>query len=638
MLSAKSVPTGHYASALLSDGPPSSPTGPGLPRSTSVNWPKMVPTSPGCALPSKPGRLGSEAGGYSASATKMPYFGVADERPVSNYRSSGVKKSSIVSQHTSTNFVPQFYTTVREIGQGSFGTALLVRDRRTLSERVCKEVVFRDGCCDKPQQVLEFTVQEIQLLADLDHPHIVKLHEFSYDLTQSRIVFVMEYLDCGDSYGLLRNFLTQPGKQEHLVGQVISQILIALAYCHGHNVLHRDIKPDNILLKRAGRGDVACKLVDFGLAVRGQQSTGEFVGSPSYFSPEVVMERHYTSKSDVWALGIVGVELLSGQSPFGRYKQHKGDIKQLFRLITKFQTIADFEQRLQHLPIWHQRSSEFDQCVGQLLQNDPKLRLDAKTAAAEPWCERHRPAPTGLTRQILQSLANYAGAPPPARCCLLAIAVRCNVPDQEAFGSAFLAADVDGDGLISHEDLSIAVERARNWWDPDINTTNLVNMADLDHSGGLSYSEFVAACLYDGEGSLDQLAEDAFTALDDDRDDMVWVRDVRRLFPELDTHVLRQLPEKRGVSRMDWHRCFAEACATLGGIEPRNGGSLNCGADFITLRCVQDTNPSVSRCQDIIRINREFSTESECGPPSRPRRLKKGSVECWGFSCAADDD
>jgi len=675
-------PPGNQASEGTQSGRMSS----GLPRSISVNWPKMVPESPGLGpvhsgdlndLPlldlgasvlssfhdvkrpspglaeiSRPLQRPRDLQSRNLSRTSRdecsvgenlmedddPYFFVPEELDSFHNSLQGVRKCSLIPQHPSSDFVSRYYEKSKEIGKGTFGHVFLVREKATGYDRVCKEVSFQAGCCDKPQQVLELTRQEVQLMAELDHPSLVKVYEFSEDRLQSRTVFIMEYVDGGDCHMLLSKTPTgQPrGVHEHLVGQVVSQLLVATAYIHGCSIVHRDIKPENVLLKRVGRGEVICKLVDFGLASRGN-TTGEFVGTPSYFSPEVVNGRQYTRKSDVWAVGILAVELLTGQLPFGRYKDHKGDINQLFRAISAFRSLADFEVRLQPLSGWNRRSVEFIQCTARMLHVNAELRPEAKLVALDPWCEKHRITAVGLTRTILQSLANYTQAPPPVRCCLLAIAVRCNVPEQEALGSAFIAADVDGDGKISTEDLEIAVERARNWWDPDVNTSDLVHLADLDHSGGLSYSEFVAACLYDEEGSLDQLAADAFNALDEDRDGKLYVKDIRSLFPELDVYILRKLSQSRPVSLKEWTRCFVDSCAAFGGTEPRHISPISCGVDIMT--CVQvgdDKLSHINACDGLLR-EASFSESEQNAPPMRARRLKKGSVECWGFPCAGED-
>merc|ERR1712066_670662 len=113
--------------------------------------------------------------------------------------------------------------------------------------------------------------------------------------------------------------------------------------------------------------------------------------------------------------------------------------------------------------------------------------------------------------------------------------------------------DVDGDGMISLEELANAVKTSSNWWDPEIDVHRIVDAADLDHTGGLNFTQFVAACLYaryTKQGSLEELMRHAFRAMDDDRDGLVKLDDIMTLFRERDAPVLSQLPHEFNVE--DW--------------------------------------------------------------------------------------
>jgi calcium-dependent protein kinase len=566
----------------------------------------------------------------------------------------GVNKESLIIQHPFADIVGRYFETVRQIGKGTFGTVTLVRDLKTGYDRVSKEIPFGEGICDKPKRLLELTRQEIRLLADLDHPLIVKLHEYSEDLQAQRSVLILEHIDGGDCCSLLAK--ASQGLKEPLVSSIMQQTFVALAYCHGKGVLHRDIKAANILLKKSLQfGCPMCILVDFGLAAHQPEAgesvstTGEHVGTPSYFAPEVVAYKRYTAKSDVWAVGVLGIELLTGRLAFGGAREHQGDVRLLFRAISNFSSLADFDQRLSNLQTWKSRSSEISRFLTRLLVTAAVERPSASEAVMDPWCLAYASTPIVLTSQIVQSLANYVDAPPPVRCCLLAIAVRTNVPEQHRLGSAFLAADVDGDGKISQMDLSTAVEHASRWWDPELDTQALIDVADFDHSGGLNYSEFVAACLYDRLGSLEVLANHAFIALDADRDDKIDVQEVAKLFPELDYYVLNKFAQQRFINRGEWCRTMVSVCNLLGGSSPgtTKGVAISCGGD--ALQCSEPldlvtqcgghelSGPGLQGCEGLGRDSSESDSEANA-PPKPSRRVKKGTAAaCWGCSCASDD-
>lgn len=163
-----------------------------------------------------------------------------------------------------------------------------------------------------PYLVAKF-VQEGNKIGPLlrGHPNIVEVHKFDRSGDQ-RLYIVMEYVDAPS----LRRLMGQAMAEErvvHLVGQVCS----ALALAHEHNIVHRDIKPENILV---GQGDVA-KVLDFGIAKLTSASTvtrDKIVGTPEYISPEQARGEPVSAASDVYALGILLYELLTGVVPFGR--------------------------------------------------------------------------------------------------------------------------------------------------------------------------------------------------------------------------------------------------------------------------------------------------------------------------------
>merc|ERR1711971_1172042 len=176
--------------------------------------------------------------------------------------------------------------------------------------------------------------------------------------------------------------------------------------------------------------------------------------------------------------------------------------------------------------------------------------------------DRHRPVSTKLTKEIAGGLASYTSAPPVTRCCALIVATRSEAPEIEQLGSVFLGADADADGKLSHEDLADALDSAEGWWwerpADNLDVAELLDAANLDHSGRLGYTEFVAACLC-GRQSTEELITEAFHALDDDRDGWVRMQDIHMLFQERDMPFLRSLPQDRAFNLKQWKTC-AKSC------------------------------------------------------------------------------
>ena len=150
-----------------------------------------------------------------------------------------------------------------------------------------------------------------QIRRELSHPNIVNI----YDVGQQGSVhyIVMEYVQGRNLHDLIREHGQFP--QEFVVS-VGKQIALALAHAHYHGIIHRDIKPHNILLTEEGR----VKVTDFGIAqamsATNLTQTGMVLGSVRYFSPEQARGAQVQAASDLYSLGIVLYEMLAGQPPF----------------------------------------------------------------------------------------------------------------------------------------------------------------------------------------------------------------------------------------------------------------------------------------------------------------------------------
>ena len=203
------------------------------------------------------------------------------------------------------------YTIERELGAGGMATVYLAHDVR--HDRPVALKVLRPELA----AILggERFLKEIRLTANLQHPHILGLHDSGE--ADGLVYYVMPYVE-GES-------LRQRLEREHQLPvedaiRIATEVAGALDYAHRHGVIHRDIKPENILLH-----DGSALVADFGIALAASRSdsgsrlteTGMSLGTPHYMSPEQAMgEREITAKSDVYALGCVVYEMLSGEPPF----------------------------------------------------------------------------------------------------------------------------------------------------------------------------------------------------------------------------------------------------------------------------------------------------------------------------------
>lgn len=272
-----------------------------------------------------------------------------------------------------------------QIGSGAMGLVYKARyvknDRRVALKLLPKEVAANATLAARFQR-------EMEILKDLKHPHIV--NTFGGTCEGDQWFYAMELIEGGTLGGLLLEQGKLPWRDVIEFGL---QICAALEYAHSHGVIHRDIKPGNLLLMRSGK----IKLVDFGLALVTAETrltaTGKTMGSLLYMAPEQISGKPPLShKTDLYALGCVLFELLCGRTPFVG------------------EGMAEILQ--QHLRKPPPKASSFaldcpvqlDNLIGDLLQKDPERRPESAAAVAArlreidrdisvkaPRFDKHRP-------------------------------------------------------------------------------------------------------------------------------------------------------------------------------------------------------------------------------------------------------
>jgi len=202
------------------------------------------------------------------------------------------------------------YELREKIGEGGYG--VVYRAYQPLVGRDVAVKIILPQYANHPDFIRRFE-WEAQLVARLEHPYIVPLYDYWRD--PDGAFLVMRWLRGGNLHNLLHN---RPLPTE-LLGRLIEQIGGALASAHRRGVVHRDLKPANILLDEEGNAYLA----DFGIAkdmgTRGspyQTDATTVVGSPAYISPEQVRAEPITPQTDIYSLGVMLYEILTGQLPF----------------------------------------------------------------------------------------------------------------------------------------------------------------------------------------------------------------------------------------------------------------------------------------------------------------------------------
>ena len=260
------------------------------------------------------------------------------------------------------------YEIVATLGQGGMGAVYKARDRE-LDRMVALKVIRPELAGDS--DILQRFKQELILARKITHRNVIRI----FDLGDANgIKFItMEFIEGRD----LKSLLVEKGKlpPEQAV-EIVQQVCLALEAAHGEGVVHRDLKPQNIMVDKDGRASV----MDFGIArsldFGGMTQTGALMGTPEYMSPEQVRGEHVDARSDLFTLGIILQEILTGKLPFqaetamaSMYKRTRERALSVHHLDTSVpQQLADI--------------------VGRCLELDPKERFQTAREiydALESW-------------------------------------------------------------------------------------------------------------------------------------------------------------------------------------------------------------------------------------------------------------
>ncbi|KAM5310802.1 serine/threonine-protein kinase ULK1 isoform 2-T2 [Glossophaga mutica] len=200
------------------------------------------------------------------------------------------------------------------IGHGAFAVVFKGRHREKHDLEVAVKCINKKNLA-KSQTLLG---KEIKILKELKHENIVALYDFQ-EMANS-VYLVMEYCNGGDLADYLHTMRTL---SEDTIRLFLQQIAGAMRLLHSKGIIHRDLKPQNILLsnpggRRASPNNIRVKIADFGFAryLQSNMMAATLCGSPMYMAPEVIMSQHYDGKADLWSIGTIVYQCLTGKAPF----------------------------------------------------------------------------------------------------------------------------------------------------------------------------------------------------------------------------------------------------------------------------------------------------------------------------------
>lgn len=280
---------------------------------------------------------------------------------------------------------------LREVGRGTYGSVYTCINNRN-GTMFATKVVWTEEDDDLAHRTLQQVINEARLLSRLKHPHIV---DYLGSAHKSRYYYLfLEYV----SGGSLRNVLAHIKGPLHIrmVQSYARDVLSGLQYLHQNDVVHRDLKPGNILISVDG----VAKLADFGtafdLSLLTHTKYQTICGTPAFMAPEIVRRENHTTASDMWSFGGILYEMITGQPMFPDYEP-----KSLMRDLKSLSLDMDW-------PDCHDVSDAAQNLIVQCMQYNPDNRPTAAEAAQhEFFSEEHElpEIPESIERKVQKYLS-----------------------------------------------------------------------------------------------------------------------------------------------------------------------------------------------------------------------------------------
>ena len=311
------------------------------------------------------------------------------------------------------------YELIRELGQGGMAAVYLARHKAT--GRLVAIKAIRARYLDDPDAIKRFA-REARTVAGLDHPNIIKT-EAIRQIDDRAVAIIMEHAPGGTVRDRLREFGSLGAEDAE---SILRDVASALGYAHQHGIVHRDVKPENIFLDPIRRRAL---LSDFGIArsidpESGITLLGAALGTPQYMSPEQIDGQMVDGRSDIFSLGVLGWELLTGRRPWAGeslygviYKQKHEDLPRITSLRPRVPANLLFAIEGALVKDRARRWQTIDEFLNQLTYNPPPLLSQTYPPGAarrdyEPTVQFRSATLRPAEAETVEPAAEVVAAPP----------------------------------------------------------------------------------------------------------------------------------------------------------------------------------------------------------------------------------
>ena len=430
--------------------------------------------------------------------------------------------------------VKNHYEILKKLGEGSYGKTYKVKNKDSSDIRAMKQM-------DKGKiPDMNLFKNEINIMSILDHPNILKLYEVYED--EKFFYLIIEYCDGGELLHRIRerNEKGNPFKEKE-IAEIFKEIISAISYCHDNNVVHRDLKLENILFLNKNENS-EIKIIDFGVSTILEKKENKIkrlnskIGTVYYMSPEI-LKGSYTELCDIWACGVILYIMVFGYPPF-----NGNNDKEIYESIKKGK--IEFPNKI---------SKNLKDLFNHMLCSE-KTRFNAKQVLDHVWIKKKAPDSDNEGIKIdLNKLIKFQNYNKLKKAVLCLIASRINSNEVNNLKNIFNALDKDKNGILSKDEIKQCLEKNQI----KINFDKVFDSIDTNENGSIDYTEFLAFMLDESFYMNEDKLNEAFKVFDPDDNGLITVENIKKLLniEDKDSEILNEFikdNDKDGNGKIDY--------------------------------------------------------------------------------------
>jgi calcium-dependent protein kinase len=401
------------------------------------------------------------------------------------------------------------------LGTGYNGSVFMATSKSTHLKYAVKGFHLHGVGAEKMEQL----EAECEIFLSMDHPHVARLVDVYESETQLQLV-----MECMEGGELFERLTKRKRFSEKDASLAIYQMLLAVNYIHGKGIVHRDLKLENFLYERQDTDHL--KLIDFGFSHIWKPNTLMQLscGTLAYVAPEV-LKKSYTSKCDLWSMGVILFILLAGYMPFS------GPEKTMRKNIDE----ANYSWKPDK---WKNISPEAQELVRWLLTKDPQSRPSADEALAHSFLNKRKNSIGGVESETVaevdqstaDALVGFAKASQFRRACMSVMAWSLTNEERSQVRDMFIAMDKNQKGTITLYELKEVLTNKFSISDDQVKP--IFEALDTSNNEEIHYTEFLAAMVSTRISMHDDLLMQTFQRFDVDNSGFITIDNLRVVLGE----------------------------------------------------------------------------------------------------------